>query len=94
MLGYDRNRLKIVDFGLSNIYKKDELLKTACGSPCYAAPEMVLGQKYEGKKIDIWSSGIILFAMLNGYLPFEDDNTSVLYQKVLAGDYSFHSSIS
>lgn len=66
------NSLKIVDFGLSNTYKKGELLKTPCGSPCYAAPEMIQGERYDGIKVDIWSSGIILFAMLNGYLPFED----------------------
>ncbi len=46
LLGYDKNRIKLVDFGLSNIYKKDQFLKTPCGSPCYAAPEMIVGNKY------------------------------------------------
>lgn len=64
--------LKIADFGLSNTYKKDELLKTACGSPCYAAPEMIAGNKYSGLEVDLWSCGVILFALLCGYLPFED----------------------
>ena len=64
--------LKIIDFGLSNFfYDKNKLLSTPCGSPCYASPEMVSGNKYNGFKIDIWSSGIILYAMLCGYLPFE-----------------------
>lgn len=45
-------------------------MKTACGSPCYAAPEMISGKKYEWSKVDIWSAGIILFAMTCGYLPF------------------------
>lgn len=89
-----RGRLKIVDFGLSNLYKQDELLKTACGSPCYAAPEMIAGKKYNGLGVDIWSSGVILFAMLAGYLPFEDPNTSQLYKKILAGDYKFPKYIS
>lgn len=87
-------RIKLVDFGLSNTYKKsnfsnneDELLKTACGSPCYAAPEMIAGKKYEGLNVDVWSCGVILFAMVCGYLPFEDPNTSALYKKILAGDY-------
>jgi 5'-AMP-activated protein kinase catalytic alpha subunit len=67
----DQNRmLKIVDFGLSNQYKPGERLKTACGSPCYAAPEMIAGKKYECLNVDIWSCGIILYAMLCGYLPF------------------------
>ena len=66
--------LKIIDFGLSNfkIKEKNFLLQTPCGSPCYASPEMILGKKYDGFGIDIWSSGIILFAMICGYLPFEE----------------------
>ena len=63
------------------------MLKTACGSPCYAAPEMIAGKKYEGLMADIWSCGVILYAMLCGYLPFEDPNTSQLYKKILNGDY-------
>ena len=79
--------LKIIDFGLSNYFTKDqkELLDTPCGSPCYASPEMVSGKPYDGFKIDIWSTGIILFAMLCGYLPFEDKNkdNDVLFKKIL-----------
>lgn len=77
--------LKIIDFGLSNTYLQGEQLKTACGSPCYAAPEMIAGKRYLGASVDIWSSGIILFAMVCGYLPFEDPNTSNLYSKILSG---------
>ena len=73
------NNIKIVDFGLSNIYTEGELLKTACGSPCYAAPEMVAGKSYTPSCVDIWSSGIILYAMICGYLPFEDPDTAQLY---------------
>ncbi|OMJ69287.1 hypothetical protein SteCoe_33028 [Stentor coeruleus] len=80
--------IKIVDFGLSNTYNKNELLKTACGSPCYAAPEMIAGKEYSGCKVDIWSSGVILFAMICGYLPFEDPKTSKLYKKILKGVYT------
>lgn len=79
--------IKIVDFGLSNTYKKEELLKTACGSPCYAAPEMIANKKYNGLQVDVWSCGVILFAMVCGYLPFEDSNTSNLYKKILSGSY-------
>ncbi|KAK6202511.1 kinase-like domain-containing protein [Scheffersomyces amazonensis] len=66
----------ISDFGFVNSYNKDknDYMKTSCGSPCYAAPELVLTQSpYEGRKVDIWSLGVILYAMLSGYLPFDDD---------------------
>jgi 5'-AMP-activated protein kinase catalytic alpha subunit len=87
LLDYNKN-IKIVDFGLSNTYKNNELLKTACGSPCYAAPEMIAGKKYHGLTVDIWSCGVILFALVCGYLPFEDPNTALLYKKILNGDYT------
>ena len=72
------NELKIIDFGLSNFYFGEEkLLKTPCGSPCYASPEMILGKDYDGYCIDVWSSGIILYAMLCGYLPFEEGDDTM-----------------
>ena len=76
--------LKIIDFGLSNYFKEGQntLLYTPCGSPCYASPEMVTGNNYDGVMIDIWSTGIILFAMLCGYLPFEDKNNEKLFKKI------------
>lgn len=86
LLDHNQN-IKIVDFGLSNTYKTGATLKTACGSPCYAAPEMIAGQRYQGSLVDIWSVGVILFALICGYLPFEDANTSNLYKKILNGDF-------
>jgi 5'-AMP-activated protein kinase catalytic alpha subunit len=86
--------LKIVDFGLSNIYKKGELLKTPCGSPCYAAPEMILGKQYNGLYVDIWSAGIILYAMVFGSLPFDDPSTDVLYKLITAGKFHLPSGAS
>ena len=88
------NSIKLVDFGLSNLYKHGERLKTACGSPCYAAPEMIKGERYLGLGADIWSSGVILYAMVCGYLPFEDQNTKKLYQKILNADYKLPSFLS
>ena len=82
-----KKNIKIVDFGLSNTYFQDELLSTACGSPCYAAPEMLSGDKYSGINIDIWSSGIVLYAMLCGYLPFEDNDNPKLYKKIIKGEF-------
>ena len=68
--------LKIIDFGLSHEFTEDEFLKTKCGSPSYAAPEIIAKPKYDGFKIDIWCCGIILYAMLCGYLPFDGDSES------------------
>lgn len=69
------------------MYERGETLKTACGSPCYAAPEMIAGKRYNGLQTDIWSSGVVLYAMICGYLPFEDPKTSQLYKKILSADY-------
>ncbi|CAK80366.1 unnamed protein product (macronuclear) [Paramecium tetraurelia] len=88
----ENNTLKVVDFGLSNIYT--DLLQTPCGSPCYAAPEMVSGISYSGIKTDIWASGIILYAMLCGYVPFEDSNTRKLYEKIKHSDFQKPSHLS
>lgn len=80
--------IKIVDFGLSNTYKKEtDTLKTACGSPCYASPEMISGKRYFGLDTDLWSLGVILYAMTVGYLPFEDPDTNKLYKKILESQY-------
>ena len=84
----EEGELKIIDFGLSNFFTKNsKLLRTPCGSPCYASPEMILGKDYDGFCIDIWSSGIILYAMLCGYLPFEegenDINNDLLFKNIV-----------
>lgn len=79
--------VKIVDFGLSNTHDGGRLLRTACGSPCYAAPEMIQGRLYHGPVADMWSLGVVLFAMVCGFLPFEDSNTNLLYKKILSANY-------
>ena len=73
--------LKIIDFGLSSEY--EDYLNTPCGSPCYASPEMIKGKKYNGLSIDLWACGIILFAMLCGYLPFDDKDNNELFRKIV-----------
>ena len=93
MLLTENNTIKLIDFGLSNQYNKGGLLKTPCGSPCYAAPEMILGRKYGGADIDIWSCGITLYAMVCGYLPFEDKNNDKLYKKILDCKIEFPSHV-
>ncbi|CEM38022.1 unnamed protein product [Vitrella brassicaformis CCMP3155] len=75
--------IKVVDFGLSNTYHAGQSLKTACGSPQYAAPEMLAGHHYEPGGSDVWSCGVVLYAMICGHLPFEDRDTARLYGKIL-----------
>jgi len=67
----------------SRIFDGKNLLQTPCGSPCYASPEMVSGENYNGFFSDIWALGIILFAMTCGYLPFEDKDNDVLFEKII-----------
>ncbi|MGH0161601.1 UNVERIFIED_CONTAM: hypothetical protein FKN15_078504 [Acipenser sinensis] len=87
------NNIKIVDFGLSNTLKPEslslELLNTQCGSPAYAAPELLAHKKY-GPKVDVWSIGVSMFAMLTGTLPFtvEPFNIKQLHQKMINGEIS------
>ena len=77
------NVLKIIDFGLSHEFNGIELLKTKCGSPSYAAPEIICCPYYDGFKTDIWCCGIILYAMLCGFLPFEGDDNTLLFRNIL-----------
>ncbi|CAG8617922.1 12006_t:CDS:10 [Funneliformis caledonium] len=90
----DRNRnIIITDFGFANQFNgaHDDLMATSCGSPCYAAPELVISEGlYVGSAVDIWSCGVILYAMLSGYLPFDDDpqnpdgdNINLLYKYII-----------
>ena len=75
--------LKIIDFGLSHDFDGSNLLKTKCGSPSYASPEILKGNQYDGFKTDIWCCGIILFAMICGYLPFDGDNNKILFKNII-----------
>ncbi|KAJ6627944.1 kinase-like domain-containing protein [Mycena sp. CBHHK59/15] len=100
----DRHRnLIITDFGFANSFNRtDDLMQTMCGSPCYAAPELVNSEGlYVGSAVDIWSCGVILFAMLSGYLPFDDDpenpdgdNLTKLYAYILRTPLVFPDHIS
>ncbi|CAD8163615.1 unnamed protein product [Paramecium octaurelia] len=89
----DNGDICLIDFGLSMEITKGQLLVTACGSPCYAAPEMLEGKNYDGTKTDIWSCGVILYAMLCGYLPFDEENTQTLYDKIKLCQYTIPNSL-
>nr|AZZ65890.1 AMP-activated protein kinase alpha subunit [Gecarcinus lateralis] len=77
--------VKIADFGLSNIMVDGEFLRTSCGSPNYAAPEVISGKLYAGPEVDVWSCGIILYALLCGTLPFDDEHVPTLFRKIKSG---------
>ncbi|XP_035516512.1 maternal embryonic leucine zipper kinase [Morone saxatilis] len=88
LIDEDHN-LKLIDFGLCAKPKGglNYELMTCCGSPAYAAPELIQGKAYIGSEADVWSMGVLLFALLCGYLPFDDDNCMVLYRKIARGKY-------
>eukprot|EP00004_Rigifila_ramosa_P020837 TRINITY_DN545_c0_g1_i1.p1 TRINITY_DN545_c0_g1~~TRINITY_DN545_c0_g1_i1.p1 ORF type:complete len:588 (-),score=152.43 TRINITY_DN545_c0_g1_i1:219-1829(-) len=77
--------VKIADFGLSNIMVDGDFLKTSCGSPNYAAPEVISGSLYAGPEVDVWSCGVILYALLCGRLPFDDEYIPTLFKKIKSG---------
>ncbi|KAK0256347.1 hypothetical protein B0A54_10747 [Friedmanniomyces endolithicus] len=79
--------VKIADFGLSNIMTDGSFLKTSCGSPNYAAPEVISGKLYAGPEVDVWSCGVILYVLLVGRLPFDDEYIPALFKKIAQGNY-------
>lgn len=88
LLDKDQN-LKLIDFGLcarpeGGVHNP---LYTSCGSPTYAAPELVLGKQYLGPEVDVWAMGVLLYTLLAGFLPFSDDKIDCLYKKILSGKY-------
>lgn len=85
--------VKVIDFGLSNVMTDGDFLRTSCGSPCYACPEVISAKVYAGPEVDVWSIGVILYLMLAGRLPFEDDSTQVLMDKICTGRYYMPNSI-
>ncbi|OHT02672.1 CAMK family protein kinase [Tritrichomonas foetus] len=88
------NNIRLIDFGLSNMFSDVcPQLSTACGSPAYAAPEMIKGNTYT-IQADIWSAGILLFAIVAGHLPYDDDNVQRLLQKIVYTDVFYPSFLS
>ncbi|XP_026021860.1 serine/threonine-protein kinase BRSK2-like isoform X3 [Astatotilapia calliptera] len=81
----EKNNIRIADFGMASLQVGDSLLETSCGSPHYACPEVIRGEKYDGRRADVWSCGVILFALLVGALPFDHDNLRQLLEKVKSG---------
>lgn len=90
----EEKNIKLADFGLSNVMRDGIFLYTPCGSPNYAAPELINGKIYDGASIDIWSCGVILYTLLTGSLPFDEKKTRKLYQQIRACRYSLPEYIS
>ncbi|KAG5235075.1 CBL-interacting serine/threonine-protein kinase [Salix suchowensis] len=82
--------LKVSDFGLSAVsdqIRQDGLFHTFCGTPAYVAPEVLAKKGYDAAKVDIWSCGIVLFVLMAGYLPFQDQNIMLMYKKIYKGEF-------
>ncbi|KAI8878469.1 Pkinase-domain-containing protein, partial [Backusella circina FSU 941] len=87
LLDKEKKNVKIADFGMAAMQPFNALLRTSCGSPHYASPEIVRGKKYDGTASDVWSCGVILYAMVTGHLPFDDEHMGRLLAKIKTGRY-------
>ena len=94
LLDKDKKNIKVIDFGLSNYCSGKNLLHSSCGSPCYASPEMLSGEPYQGITTDLWSSGIVLYSMLVGALPFDEQELQTLYEQIKIGKFFLPSTLS
>lgn len=86
-------QIKIIDFGLSNVYHPTQQLNTFCGSLYFAAPELLKAKEYTGPEVDIWSFGVVLYVLVCGKVPFDDTNLPALHEKIKSGivdDYPDH----
>ncbi|ORX63956.1 Pkinase-domain-containing protein, partial [Basidiobolus meristosporus CBS 931.73] len=83
------DNIKLIDFGLANFYNRNAVLKTACGSLPYTAPEILRGEPYVGPEVDIWSLGVVLFVMVAGYLPFGDPSRPKNLERVMTGKVKY-----
>ncbi|KAF9361981.1 hypothetical protein BGX26_008153 [Mortierella sp. AD094] len=88
-----QNNIKLIDFGFTRECESKKLLESYCGSAAYTAPEIIVGKKYSGPEADIWSLGVILYTLLAGYLPFDDDNEAVVQDKIIDLDYEMPTDI-
>ena len=81
------NNIKICDFGVSRKVNKGDIMFEQCGTPAYIAPEILINKGYEGFGVDIWSAGVVLYAMLSGTVPFKGNNLKELHNLIISGDY-------
>lgn len=77
--------IKIIDFGLSNVFSPKSHLSTFCGSLYFAAPELLDGRMYTGPEVDVWSFGVVIYALVVGQVPFDDNRLAAMHAKVKQG---------
>ena len=85
----EKGDIKIIDFGLSNLYSPKTLLQTYCGSLYFAAPELLSAKPYTGPEVDVWSFGVVLYVLVCGKVPFDDQSVSVLHEKIKRGNVDY-----
>jgi len=85
----DVETIKIADFGLSKVFAGGQQLETSCGTPDYAAPEVLLGEKAYDNSVDLWSVGVITYVLLCGYPPFYATSQPALFEKIIKANYNF-----
>ncbi|KAK6877984.1 Serine/threonine-protein kinase KIN2 [Candida tropicalis] len=90
----EKGDIKIIDFGLSNLYSPRNLLKTYCGSLYFAAPELLSAKPYIGPEVDVWSFGVVLYVLVCGKVPFDDQSVSILHEKIKKGNVEYPSFLS
>ena len=88
------NNIKICDFGVSKKISLNDKMYEQCGTPAYIAPEILKNKGYEGFSVDIWSAGIVLYAMLSGTVPFKGNNLNELHDLIMKGKYNIINDIS
>jgi serine/threonine protein kinase len=90
----ESDTIKITDFGFSNMFLEGGLMSTFVGSPAYAAPEILANERYCGPKVDVWSLGVILYTLLTGEMPFQDENIAVILKQINEAEYTIPDHIS
>lgn len=90
----ERCNVKLGDFGFTREFEGKRLMETFCGTTGYAAPEMLAGRRYTGEEVDVWSLGIVLYALVYGALPFDDDDETIMKAKILHGEFELLDTIS
>merc|ERR1719197_2024220 len=87
----DDATIKVADFGLARLVSGQDMMKTACGTPGYVAPEILNNKGYDSSAVDLWSTGVILYILLCGFPPFYEEELPALFDSILHARYDFPS---